>query len=92
MDLKITNTNNFFRMKGILNRNTLHIFNEEFRHIFEYANTITISIEEIVSMDRYGVNAIAALHDEAIAKNKSMAIIGMGSKDLYDHFKSQIAA
>jgi len=92
MDLKITNTNNFFKIKGILNRRTLHIFNEEFRHIFERTSKITISIEEITSMDRYGINAIAALHDESVAKNKSMAVIGLGSKELYNHFKSQIAA
>lgn len=92
MDLKITNTNNFIKIKGSLNRSTLHIFNEEFRHIFERTSKITVSIEEIISMDHYGISAIAALHDESIAKNKSMAIIGLGSKGLYDHFKSQIAA
>ena len=43
-------------------------------------------------MDRYGVKALTELHNEAIAKNKSMAIIGFGSKDLYNHFKTNVAA
>tara|TARA_R110001583_G_scaffold7173_1_gene35810 strand:+ start:2724 stop:3002 length:279 start_codon:yes stop_codon:yes gene_type:complete len=92
MDLKITNCNNFFKIKGSLNKKTLNVFYNEFKDIFERVNALTISIEDIDTMDKYGVNAIAALHDEAVAKNKSMAIIGLGSKDLYDHFKTQVAA
>tara|TARA_R110002072_G_scaffold91631_1_gene204351 strand:+ start:184 stop:462 length:279 start_codon:yes stop_codon:yes gene_type:complete len=92
MDLKITNCNNFFKLKGILNRKTLDLFNNEFKNIFERVNSLTISIEEIENMDRYGVSALAELHNESLAKNKSMAIIGLGSKDLYNHFKSQVAA
>lgn len=92
MDLKITNCNNFFKIKGSLNKKTLNVFYNEFKDIFERVNALTISIEDIDTMDKYGVNAIAALHDEAVAKKKSMAIIGLGSKDLYDHFKTQVAA
>ncbi|GAA4962829.1 hypothetical protein [Algibacter aquimarinus] len=92
MDLQITNCNNFFKIKGTLNRNNLDVFRNEFRNIFDKTNTVTISIEDIVSMDRYGVNALAELHNESIEKNKSFSIIGLGCKDLYNHFKSQVAA
>lgn len=92
MDLEITNCNNFFTIKGSLNRQNLDVFRNEFRHIFERANSLTISIEGITSMDRYGVNALAELHNESVAKNKSMSIIGLGCKDLYNHFKSEVAA
>lgn len=92
MDLEITNCNNFFKLKGILDKKNLNLFNNEFANIFERLNTLTISIEDIESMDRYGVNALAELHNESLIKNKSMSIIGLGSKDLYNHFKSQIAA
>ncbi|GAA4280698.1 STAS domain-containing protein [Gaetbulibacter aestuarii] len=92
MNLRITNCNNFFKIKGSLNRDTLATFQAEFEHIFERFSSLTISIEDVESMDRYGVEAIAALHKEALARQKSMAIIGLGSKDLYDHFKSQVAA
>jgi ABC-type transporter Mla MlaB component len=92
MNLTISNYNSYFKMKGILDRNTIHVFHEEFRNIFRKVNSVTISVEDIVSMDRYGVNAIAELHNEALAKNKKLAIIGLGCKDLYEHFKSAQAA
>ncbi|WP_445732718.1 STAS domain-containing protein [Mariniflexile sp.] len=92
MELKITSCNNFFKIKGTLDKNNLGLFQSEFRNIFEKTNTLTISIEAIDSMDRFGVSALANLHKEAIAKNKSLSIIGLGCEDLYNHFKSEIAA
>ena len=92
MELKITNCNNFFKIKGTLDKKNLEVFQSEFKNIFEKLNSVTISIEAIESMDRYGVNALAELHKEAIAKHKSLSIIGLGCKDLYNHFKSEVAA
>jgi len=92
MDLKITNCNNFFKVKGTLNKDSLDIFKAEFKGIFNRVGTLTISVEEVESIDKYGVNALTELHQESIAKNKSLAIIGFGAKDLYNHFKSQEAA
>ena len=92
MDLKISSCNNFFKIKGILNRNSLEVFQNEFKNIFEKVNNLTISIQDVESMDRHGVNALAALHNEAIEKNKNLAIIGLGCKDLYNHFKAENAA
>ncbi|OEK07784.1 hypothetical protein A8C32_14935 [Flavivirga aquatica] len=92
MELKITNCNNFFKIKGALNRSSLDIFKKEFSNIFEKVNSLTISIQDINSMDKYGVDAIAKLHKEALVKNKTLAIIGLGCKDLYDHFKTGTAA
>ncbi|WP_456441936.1 STAS domain-containing protein [Psychroserpens sp.] len=89
MDLEITNLNNFFTLKGALDRNNIYLFKSKFRNIFEKANVITISIENLKSIDRYGVNAIAQLHNESIVKQKRLSIIGFGCKDLYNHFKSQ---
>lgn len=92
MDFQITNCNNFFKVKGILNKKNVSLFNDEFNNIFESVNNLTISIQEIESMDKYGVEAIAKLHEEALAKNKRLSIIGFGCKELYDHFKTETAA
>ncbi|SFC85049.1 STAS domain-containing protein [Algibacter pectinivorans] len=92
MDFKISNCNNFFKVKGVLNKQSLNVFNATFKNIFEKANHITISIQDVESMDRYGVGAISKLHEEALAKNKRLSIVGFGCKELYDHFKSEIAA
>tara|TARA_R110002050_G_scaffold300830_1_gene473839 strand:+ start:2518 stop:2796 length:279 start_codon:yes stop_codon:yes gene_type:complete len=92
MNLEITNCNNFFKVKGSLNKDTLETFKTEFKNVFNRFGTLTISIEAVESIDKFGVNALTELHQEAIAKNKSLAIIGLGCKDLYNHFKSQVAA
>ena len=70
----------------------MNVFQNEFNNIFEKVNALTISIENIEWMDKSGVDAFAELHYEALAKNKKMAIIGLGCKDLYEHFKSDTAA
>ena len=92
MGLTITNYNNFFKISGILDRSNVFEFQEAFRNIFDKVEEITISIKGLKSIDRYGVNAIAKLHNESISKEKSLSIIGLGCKELYDHFKSEEAA
>jgi ABC-type transporter Mla MlaB component len=92
MNLTITHYNNFFKVTGILNRQSVGMFQKEFQDVFERLNTITISIEGLQSIDKEGVNALAKLHNESIALEKQLSIIGFGCKDLYDHFKSNDAA
>ncbi|CAH8285233.1 ABC-type transporter Mla MlaB component [Mariniflexile fucanivorans] len=92
MDLKISNCNNFFKIKGVLNKKNLGVFQTEFQNIFDKVQTLTISIEDVETIDSAGVKALAELHREAIAKNKNLSIIGSGCKDLYNHFKTEIAA
>ena len=92
MELRISHCNNFFKIKGALNKSNLSQFKSEFKNIFEKVNSLTISIEDVESMDRFGVNALTELHKEAIAKHKNMAIVGLGCEDLYNHFKTETAA
>ena len=92
MNLEITNYNNQFKIKGVLNRQNVNEFTNVFKDIFETFNSLTLSIEGLTSIDRYGVTALAQLHNESISRNKSLSIIGMGCDDLYEHFKSEEAA
>ncbi|MBR9913375.1 MAG: STAS domain-containing protein [Algicola sp.] len=92
MNLEITSANNFFKVKGSLDRHNIHLFKKQFRNIFEKSNSITVSIEDLTSIDRYGVSAIAQLHNEALMKNKRLSIIGLGHNNLYDHFKTKEVA
>lgn len=89
MDLEITHSNNFFKVKGSLDRHNIHLFKRTFKNIFEKTNAITISIEDLKSIDRYGVTAIAQLHNESIVKQKRLSIIGLGCQELFNHFKSK---
>ncbi|MCX7546955.1 hypothetical protein OS188_03205 [Xanthomarina sp. F1114] len=92
MNLTITHYNNFFKVTGILNRHTIDVFQQEFQDVFERLASVTISIEGLESIDKDGVKALAKLHNESIARNKQLSIIGFGCKDLYDHFKASDAA
>ncbi|PWK19017.1 hypothetical protein [Xanthomarina spongicola] len=92
MNLTITHYNNFFKVTGILNRQSVGVFLKEFQDVFERNQSITISIEGLQSIDKDGVNALAKLHNESIVLKKQLSIIGFGCKDLYDHFKSHDAA
>lgn len=89
MNLEITNENNIFLVVGTLNKLNVQQFKNEFLNIFEKQNALVISIENVTSIDRYGVNALAQLHNEALRKHKKLSIIGIGSDDLYEHFKSE---
>jgi hypothetical protein len=68
------------------------MFQSEFEHVFERLQSVTISIEDLESIDKYGVMALAKLHNESITKRKQLSIIGFGCKDLYEHFKTNDAA
>lgn len=92
MNLEITSYNNQFKVRGVLNRHNVNVFDTEFKNIFERFNSLTLSIEGLTSIDRYGVNALAKLHNESINKRKSLSIIGLGCDDLYEHFKSEETA
>jgi len=92
MVLEIKNCKNCFKVKGQLTQFNLHIFQNAFQDIFENRDEVTLCIEDVKSVDRYGVNAIAKLHNEAIILGKKFYIIGLGNKDLYEDFKSVDAA
>jgi anti-anti-sigma regulatory factor len=92
MDLHITKSNNLFQLRGIFQRANIHQFKREFLNIFDKQYAITLNIENLTSIDHYGVNALAQLHNEAITKGKKLSIIGMGCDDLYEHFKSEETA
>ena len=92
MNLKITHYNNFFNIKGILDKHSVHIFQEEIHDAFNRLQSITISLEGLEGIDKHGVMALAKLHNESITKDKQLSIIGSGCQNLYDHFKTNDAA
>ncbi|MCK0123848.1 STAS domain-containing protein [Gelidibacter sp. F2691] len=92
MDLQITNHNNLFQIKGVLHKGNVHVFKREFSNIFDKQQALILNIEGLSSIDRYGVNALAQLHNESLKMKKNLSIIGMGCDDLYEHFKSEETA
>ncbi|TYA69949.1 hypothetical protein [Seonamhaeicola marinus] len=92
MELKITNCNNFFKIKGILDKKSISLFEEEFNNIFDRMDNLKVSIEAVDSMDRHGIMALTRLHEEALMRNKKLSIIGYGCKNLLAEFKATAAA
>lgn len=88
MDLRIYNQNNFFEVKGALNKKNIHVFQDAFKNIFERTTNVRISLEGLEAIDREGKNALAQLHNESLAKQKSLSIIGSGREDIFN-FLSQ---
>ncbi|WP_282041559.1 STAS domain-containing protein [Winogradskyella flava] len=89
MDLQITSYNNRFQIKGNLTKLNIKTFNAHFTNIFDKLDNILLDIESVESIDRSGVMALAKLHNESITKSKRLSIIGLGCKELYEHFKSE---
>ena len=92
MVLEILNCDDCYKIKGKLTQQNLHIFQTAFQNIFETTDNLIISIEGLSGIDREGVNAIAKLHNESLTQQKKLTIIGLGNKELYEHFKSNDAA
>lgn len=88
MDLRITTCNNYYKLKGALNKENIHVLQSKFRDAFQTHSAITLSIEDLDFVDRYGVNALANLHRQSLDKKVQFAIVGLGCKELYDHFRA----
>ncbi len=92
MLLEISNCDNCYNLKGSLTEKNLHTFTLAFKNIFSKISHLTINIEGLNSIDREGVNVITRLHNKALTSKKKLTIIGLGNKELYEHFKSNDAA
>ncbi len=88
MTLEIKNANNFFKVKGTLNKKNVPLFENKFKSVLELFNAITVSLEDLVNIDRHGLKAIERLQNEALSQNKRLAIIGTGNSNLYSYFKA----
>jgi len=92
MNLTITNYNNVYKVKGQLVKLNIRVFQKELRNIFENSDNIILNLRELRNIDNHGINAIARLHNEAISKNKKLAIVGFGNSQLINFLKSNKVA
>ena len=92
MNLTITSYNNTYKVKGQLVKLNIRVFLNELKDVFDATDDIILNLQELNNIDNHGVNAIARLHNEALTKNKKLAIIGFGNNQLLNHFKSSKVA
>ncbi|WP_406682679.1 hypothetical protein N1F78_08240 [Seonamhaeicola sp. MEBiC1930] len=91
MSLLINHSNNFFQLAGVLNETNADKLKKVLTKGLKKFDKLIISIEDVESMDRFGVDILSEIHHQAVSDNKSFSIIGYGCKDLYNHFKSEAA-
>ena len=87
MTIEIKQHNHLYQVMGTLEKQNINEFRRWFKDVFEQSDAVTICIENLKRIDQYGVNALNELHNEALHKQKKLSIIGLGCKELYEHFK-----
>lgn len=88
MDLKIISCNNFFKLRGELNKKNVNLFKTEFEEALENFELLTISVEELKTIDNSGVDAFLELQSQSVKNNIQLSIVGTGSEALFNSFKT----
>ena len=87
MSLQISKQNGIFYLDGRINSTTLKSFKTYFKYNLSQSKKIIINIDNVLEIDRSGVDAIYNFIKKAISKQKIFSVIGHGSKDIYDCIK-----
>lgn len=80
MVLEINNHKHVFTVSGVLNDFSSSKFLDTFQQAFREYDAVEIHVDGLKITDREGVNALAKLHNEAIASAKKLKIIGLLNK------------
>jgi anti-anti-sigma regulatory factor len=92
MALQILECNGTFNITGKINTTTSNSFITYFTHILKIHDEVTINIDNVKEIDKGGLEAIKALHTNAIENQKELSITGYGCKEIYCDFTYHKAA
>lgn len=92
MGLQIIAKKECYQVMGALNKSNVDTFTTYFKEVVSTAKEVTINIEGLDSIDRIGVNALVKLYAQSLEKQAKFFVVGLGSKDLHDHFSAVEAA
>ncbi|HMC01145.1 MAG TPA: STAS domain-containing protein [Flavobacteriaceae bacterium] len=92
MALEIVNLGDTFEIKGSLNKSNVQKFKSHFENIFNQTSRLVINIDELSSIDNYGVLAFEDLYKESLEKDKKLFITGYGCREMYEHLKAMKVA
>ncbi|WP_203255981.1 anti-sigma factor antagonist [Hyunsoonleella ulvae] len=88
MDLKITTCNNFFKLKGVLNKSNTSVFKKKIYDAIDANHKLTVSIDALEAIDAHAVESFRNAYFYAKNLQKEFTIVGVGCKELYDYFQS----
>lgn len=89
MALQITNNSGIFEINGLLNAQNTYSIKNYFENLIENNKTVTISLDNINSIDKVAVKCLGSLYRKAITSNKVFYIIGSENKKVRDVFKAE---
>lgn len=89
MALQIKYSLGVFEINGSLNSKNTKDFKNHFETLIDQSNTITISLNEIIEMDRIAAKTIALLYKKAVENNKILYIIGKQNKKVNSIFDKE---
>lgn len=87
MALQITQKNGTFYLKGKLNNSTSKFFIVFFDFNIKRKKEVIINIDNLDEITKDGLNAINILTEKSKRTAKVFSIIGLGCKEIYDHFE-----
>ena len=92
MALQIIEQNGTFELQGSLTTATTRSFIIHFEHVINTVKNVTVNIDKVKTIDVSGVDALKTLIAIGFRSNTIFSVVGNGCKDIYDDYRSTVAA
>jgi|TARA_B110000977_G_scaffold70275_1_gene95405 ABC-type transporter Mla MlaB component len=92
MALQILENKGNFYILGNISCENVFSMKQYIEAVFKKTKYVTIDITQVTKIDIQGVLILSKIYKDALLAKKVFTIIGVGSKDLYDHFSSHKSA
>ena len=89
MALQILENNGNFYIQGKITSDNVLAMKLHLEYVLEERKYVTIDITKVKEIDIDGVTALTEIYQKTLLNNKIFTIIGVGCKEMYDHFNSQ---
>lgn len=90
MSLTITTSENMYYLHGEILQDSLKELKQQLQKMMKTKNRITINIDDVKRIDAFGVQMLGKFMLKAEKNHKDFAIVGEGSRDLYEHVYSDM--
>ena len=89
MALQILENKGTFYIQGKITCANVQAMKLHVEYVLEKKKHVTIDITKVTKIDIDGVLTLTKMYRKALLSNRIFTIVGVGSKDMYDHFNSQ---
>ncbi len=89
MALQITEKKGNFYIQGKITCDNVQALKLHFEYVLRKRKYVTINISDVSEIDTEGVVALTQMYHYSLLTKKIFTIIGVGSKEMYEHFRNQ---